>query len=193
MWGLSVLTTILAILLFATSADAIVEEVTGPFCSGMDYLLVSFCNNPDKAIECGGFRQIEEFDQHTDPPDLVRFSKANLNSYYTLIMADPDAPSHADPYSRYWIHWLVMNVKGSDVADGNVFTADTLTEYTTPKPPPGSGPHRYYFLLYKQFEFRQDPESLISREGFDIASFALQQQLDGPVAGTMFRTQAFCY
>lgn len=67
------------------------------------------------------------------------------------------------------------------------------TEYTTPKPPPGSGPHRYYFLLYKQFEFRQDPESLISREGFDIASFALQQQLDGPVAGTMFRTQAFCY
>lgn len=78
MWGLSVLTTILAILLFATSADAIVEEVTGPFCSGMDYLLVSFCNNPDKAIECGGFRQIEEFDQHTDPPDLVRFSKANL-------------------------------------------------------------------------------------------------------------------
>lgn len=78
MWDFAAILTIVAIACIVTISDAFVDEVTGPFCGDMDYLLVSFCNNPDKAVECGGFRQIEEFNQHTDPPDLVRFSKANL-------------------------------------------------------------------------------------------------------------------
>lgn len=66
-------------LILVTPTSAIVEEITGPFCSGMDYLLVSFCNNPEKAIECGDFRHIEEFQAHPDPPDIVRFKRANIN------------------------------------------------------------------------------------------------------------------
>lgn len=70
---------------------------------------------------------------------------ANSNELYTLIMVDPDAPSHNAPVFRSFRHWVVVNIPGSDVATGN-----TITTYQKPTPPLGSGRHRYVFLVYKQ-------------------------------------------
>lgn len=43
--------------------------------------------------------------QVKDIPD-VKF-KAEPDSYYTLILTDPDAPSRKNPIRREWHHWLV--------------------------------------------------------------------------------------
>ena len=49
--------------------------------------------------------------------------------FYTLVMHDPDA------VGGNRIHWLVIN------------NDDTVLPYKGPRPPPGSGIHRYIFLL----------------------------------------------
>lgn len=70
---------------------------------------------------------------------------ADPNSYYTIILTDPDAPSRAEPKFREFRHWLVINIPGNDIAAG-----DILFEYIGSGPPKGTGLHRYVFLLYKQ-------------------------------------------
>ena len=44
--------------------------------------------------------------------------EAKENTFYTLLMTDPDAPSRAEPTLREIRHWLVVNIKGSDVSSG---------------------------------------------------------------------------
>ncbi|CAK9302838.1 unnamed protein product [Gordionus sp. m RMFG-2023] len=67
------------------------------------------------------------------------------DSLYTLIKIDPDAPSKADPTSREWRHWLVVNIPRDDVNEGNI-----VSSYKGAGPPKGTGFHRYIFLVYKQ-------------------------------------------
>ncbi|XP_052764837.1 protein D2-like [Mya arenaria] len=70
---------------------------------------------------------------------------AEPDSYYTLICNDPDAPSRADPKFGEFHHWLVTNVPGCRIEDG-----DERTAYIGSGAPKGTGLHRYVFLLYKQ-------------------------------------------
>ena len=70
---------------------------------------------------------------------------ADADSFYTLIMTDPDAPSRAEPTFREWHHWLVGNIPGNNLKDGT-----TLSEYIGSGPPKDTGLHRYVFVLYKQ-------------------------------------------
>ena len=56
---------------------------------------------------------------------------------YTLMLIDADAPSRADPKLRHWLHWLVVNIPGSRVGEG-----EQLFEYVGSGPPPESGLHR---------------------------------------------------
>ncbi|XP_062608772.1 phosphatidylethanolamine-binding protein 4-like [Saccostrea cucullata] len=83
----------------------------------------------------------------------VKFEHARADAVYTLVMADPDAPYKDNPTQKYWLHWLVTNIKGDDLINGNV-RGDTVMEYnppTPPKPHPGSSnPHRYIFYLLEQ-------------------------------------------
>lgn len=86
------------------------------------------------------------------------------DSFYTLCMTDPDAPSRQNPKFREWHHWLVGNIPGTDVNSG-----ETLSAYVGSGPPKGTGDthvlfmmsftvffsfnlglHRYVFLIYKQ-------------------------------------------
>lgn len=60
-------------------------------------------------------------------------------------MVDPDAPSRETPTAREICHWLVINIPGNKVADGQ-----TIAEYIGSGPPEGSGLHRYIFLIFKQ-------------------------------------------
>ncbi|KOB74116.1 Phosphatidylethanolamine binding protein isoform 2 [Operophtera brumata] len=65
----------------------------------------------------------------------------------TLVkdIPNPDAPSRKEPIYREWHHWLVGNIPGTSVAEG-----DLLSAYVGSGPPPGTGLHRYVFLVYKQ-------------------------------------------
>jgi len=51
-----------------------------------------------------------------------------------LSISDPDAPSRKEPNFREWHHWLVGNIPGTDVAEG-----ETLSEYVGAGPPEGTG------------------------------------------------------
>lgn len=72
---------------------------------------------------------------------------ADATTYYTLIMTDPDAPSRRDPKFREWHHWIVVNIPGNKVGDGEV-----LSEYVGAGPPQGTGLHRYALMVFKQEE-----------------------------------------
>lgn len=72
----------------------------------------------------------------------------------TLLMADPDVPLQAFGNERLpFLHWLVTNIRGGDVAAG-----DVVQSYMGPAPPDPK-PHRYYMLLFRQDE-DLDPHKL---------------------------------
>ncbi|XP_018356916.1 PREDICTED: protein D2-like isoform X2 [Trachymyrmex septentrionalis] len=112
------------------------------------------------------------------------------NTFYTLCMTDPDAPSRKDPKNREWHHWLVGNIPGSEVNKGKV-----LSEYVGSGPPKDSGLHRYVFLLYKQPKELTFNENYLSnksskdRAKFSISKFAEKYKLGDPIAGNMFQAQ----
>lgn len=81
--------------------------------------------------------------QTKDAPNVTW--EAEKNTFYTLMMVDPDAPSRANPLYREIRHWLVMNIPESDVKEG-----DEVVEYIGSGPPNGTGLHRYIYLVFKQ-------------------------------------------
>ncbi|XP_032526491.1 phosphatidylethanolamine-binding protein homolog F40A3.3-like isoform X3 [Danaus plexippus] len=112
------------------------------------------------------------------------------DSYYTLAMTDPDAPSRAEPQFREWHHWLVGNILG-----GNISSGEVLSAYVGSGPPPDTGLHRYVFLVYKQpgklsfDEPRLPNTSGDKRGGFSIAKFAKKYNLGEPVAGNFYQAK----
>ncbi|XP_029053248.1 protein D2-like isoform X1 [Osmia bicornis bicornis] len=123
-----------------------------------------------------------------DPPTVTW--NADPNTFYTLCMTDPDAPSRQKPTFREWHHWLVGNIPGSDVSKG-----EALSEYIGSGPPEGTGLHRYVFLLYKQpgkltfDEPRLTNRSADKRENFSIRKFAKKYKLGDPIAGNMYQAE----
>ncbi|KAJ4485213.1 PEBP-like protein [Lentinula aciculospora] len=77
---------------------------------------------------------------------------------YTLVMTDPDAPSKADPKYRQFRHWVITGLQSPATSQNPSGTASLIalktrastTPYRPPGPPPGSGPHRYCFLLFQE-------------------------------------------
>ncbi len=85
---------------------------------------------------------------------------------FALICDDPDAPSRANPRDEPWVHWLIYNIPADtkslpaglaqaprlDNPQGAIQAINSWGPgnhgYKGPMPPPGSGPHRYYFKLY---------------------------------------------
>ena len=55
---------------------------------------------------------------------------ADPNEFYTLLMTDPDAPSRMEPTLREFRHWLVVNIPGNDIENG-----ETVIEYIGSGPP----------------------------------------------------------
>jgi len=80
----------------------------------------------------------------TASPPTIEY-EAEPGAFYTLVMTDPDAPSRANPLFREFVHWVVVDIPGSDVGNGI-----TLAAYNPAAPPHNAGLHRYVFLLYKQ-------------------------------------------
>jgi len=83
----------------------------------------------------------------TDVPAVIQ------DVTYTLVMTDPDAPSRADPKYRQFRHWVITGLKAPVPGAENpsaVKTKTSTTPYRPPGPPPGSGIHRYTFLLFEE-------------------------------------------
>lgn len=118
----------------------------------------------------------------------VKFN-GESNSFYTLIFTDPDAPSRQDPKFREFGHWIVVNIPGNKVTDG-----ETLYEYIGSGPPEGTGLHRYTFLVYKQTgkltfdEPRVSNRSREHRRSFSARKLAQKYKME-LVAGNFYQAQ----
>ncbi|KAF6742259.1 phosphatidylethanolamine-binding protein [Ephemerocybe angulata] len=92
-----------------------------------------------------------------DEPELRLVADQSLEETegksYTVVMTDPDAPSRADPKFGQWRHWVITGIKIPE-AEGRIVTMQktksATTPYMGPAPPPGSGVHRYTFLLFEE-------------------------------------------
>ncbi|OIT30150.1 PREDICTED: protein MOTHER of FT and TFL1-like [Nicotiana attenuata] len=106
------------------------------------------------------------------------------NNLYTLVMADPDAPSPSEPTFREWLHWIVTDIaEGGDASEGR-----ELMEYMGPQPP--TGIHRYVFTLFRQTEAEQVPHKPPERRAnFKTRQFASENGLGLPVAALYFNSQ----
>lgn len=105
-------------------------------------------------------------------------------------MTDPDAPSRAQPKFREFRHWLVANIPGNKIDQGEVVAA-----YVGSGPPKGTGLHRYVFLLYKQPGKLEIDEPHVAnnsrrnRPKFKAAEFAIKYNLGAPIAGNFYQAQ----
>uniref|UniRef100_A0A8B9ELD8 Phosphatidylethanolamine-binding protein 4 n=1 Tax=Anser cygnoides TaxID=8845 RepID=A0A8B9ELD8_ANSCY len=121
----------------------------------------------------------------------VRYPRADKSKKYVLMLVDPDAPSRADPRNRFWRHWLLADVRGTDLRTGDL-KGRVLTDYVRPTPPPRSGYHRYQLRLYEQpagQHIALGPEELLSLGAWAMESFVERFRLGSPVASTQFLTK----
>uniref|UniRef100_A0A2K5NDU7 Phosphatidylethanolamine-binding protein 1 n=1 Tax=Cercocebus atys TaxID=9531 RepID=A0A2K5NDU7_CERAT len=111
-------------------------------------------------------------------PTSIWWDGIDSGKRYALVLTDPDAPSRKDPKYREWHHFLVVNIKGSDISSGAV-----LSDYVGSGPPKGTGLHYYVWLVYEQAR-QLNNRSGNQRDKFKVASFHKKYQLGTPVAGT---------
>src|SRR5699024_7289700 len=55
--------------------------------------------------------------QVKDAPVSVKYP-TELGTLYTLLLTDPDAPSRTDRSLGEIVHWLVVNIPGTDISLG---------------------------------------------------------------------------
>lgn len=81
------------------------------------------------------------------PSEASRAPEVNWASspdmLWTLAMVSLD--THMTVPGGEYLHWLVTNIKGGDLASG-----DVMCDYLQPFPPQGTGYHRHVFVLYHQ-------------------------------------------
>lgn len=111
-------------------------------------------------------------------------------NYYTVIMLSPDYPTRSNPILANFLHWMVVNIPGGRVEDGEV-----ICDYLGALPEPDQDLHRYIFIVYKQKaktnygnEQRVYGDDFSARERFSIKKF-VKKYLLTPVAGNMFLSE----
>ncbi|XP_035309002.1 phosphatidylethanolamine-binding protein 4 [Cricetulus griseus] len=119
--------------------------------------------------QCNEYRQ--KIQMWSEP--IVKFPEALDDTQYLLVMVDPDAPSRHDNRAKYWRHWVVSNIKGSDIKAGNI-RGNVITDYQPPSPPPTTGLHRYQFFVYLQGD---RDISIPTKENRNRASWKLEKFL----------------
>ncbi|KNC96663.1 uncharacterized protein SPPG_07875 [Spizellomyces punctatus DAOM BR117] len=113
----------------------------------------------------------------------VSFSPPNPDDLYTLVLADPDAPSREHPAKRCWRHWVVTDITHGDVKKGKV-----VTSYHPPTPPKGTHLHRYVFILFAQSKSLRHLKLPEDRGGWHVQEFADQYDLK-PEGANFFVSQ----
>nr|ANS56351.1 FT-like protein [Zamia furfuracea] len=106
----------------------------------------------------------------------------DLETFYALVMTDPDAPSPSNPTLREYIHWIVVDIP----AGGSNLSGQELMVYESPRPI--IGVHRFVFALFKQMG-RQTVVEPESRLHFSTRDFAAINGLGLPVAAVYFNAR----
>ncbi|XP_051131992.1 protein RICE FLOWERING LOCUS T 1-like [Andrographis paniculata] len=104
------------------------------------------------------------------------------NTFFTLVLVDPDAPTPSNPHLREYLHWLVTDIPGgTDATYGNEVVC-----YEMPRP--SMGIHRMVFLLFQQLG-RQTVYPPGWRQNFITRDFAELYNLGSPVAAVYYNCQ----
>lgn len=143
-------------------------------------LLVTYPNG--KVVEFGDELTPTEV---KDEPTLQW--SANPNKYYSLIMYDPDAPSRDNPIYADVKHWIVINIPGSNVKNGEV-----IVEYKGSGAPKGTGLPRYIFVIFEQSEklvLDEEDKQTEPRRNWSFADFRKKYQFETVIAGNYFQAQ----
>ncbi|XP_072154745.1 phosphatidylethanolamine-binding protein 1-like [Bemisia tabaci] len=115
---------------------------------------------------------------------------ANATDMYTLCLFDFDAPVRAAPVLRSYIHWLVGNIPGAGVKNG-----ETFFEYFPLRARADTGTHRYVMLIWRHsniVEFKEPYRNGTDeddRVDFSINEFEKKYQLEPPIALTYFECE----
>ncbi|XP_078437470.1 protein MOTHER of FT and TFL1 homolog 1-like [Wolffia australiana] len=113
--------------------------------------------------------------------EILARSRRSPVDLYTLIVADPDAPSPDNPIRREILHWLVVNIPRKRPLEGEV-----LVPYAGPAPPLGI--HRYVFSLYKQNKVLKGVKVPEGRALFRTRGFTAANELGLPIAAVYFNS-----
>ncbi|CAE6535900.1 unnamed protein product [Rhizoctonia solani] len=132
-----------------------------------------------------------------DTLNLPEFSVQGVKGGpYVVAIVDPDAPSRTNTTLAQVRHFLGANfaVSGPSkyVQKSYVLKNSTASigGYEPPTPPPGSGPHRYVALLYKQPKnFDASFLNASNIFNFNVSAFAARTGLGEPLAGTFLRVE----
>ncbi|XP_031102281.1 CEN-like protein 2 [Ipomoea triloba] len=139
-------------------------------------------NTTNKRV-CNGH---EFFPSAVNSRPRVAINGADLRTFFTLVMTDPDVPGPSDPYLREHLHWLVTDIPGTTDA---TFGREVVT-YETPKP--NIGIHRFVFVLFRQtrrLSVTPPSTAASSRDHFNTRLFAAENGLGEPVACVFFNAQ----
>ncbi|KAH1238563.1 hypothetical protein AAZX31_08G249900 [Glycine max] len=117
-------------------------------------------------------------DQTNDRP-IVEI-RGDANSFYTLVMVDPDSPSRDKPTEREHLLWLVANIQVGGATFG-----EEVVPYEGPFP--HRWIHRIVFVLFRMKSGRivKAPEK---RTNFNTTEFAAKYELQD-VAGVFFNSR----
>ncbi|XP_049722450.1 phosphatidylethanolamine-binding protein 4 [Elephas maximus indicus] len=157
-------------------------------CRGLEVLYPEVGNISCMYVpDCSNYR--EKITSWPEP--IVKFHGALEDAKYMLIMVDPDAPSRSSPIARFWRHWLVTDIRGTDMKNGRI-QGQELTPYQPPTPPAQTGFHRYQFFVYLQ---EGKSISLLSEENdsrgaWNMERFLSRFHFNEPEASTQFLTQS---
>ncbi|KAI8388586.1 phosphatidylethanolamine-binding protein [Radiomyces spectabilis] len=153
----------------------IIPQVLDDVFTPATMLEIKYPNN--KEVLLGNTLTVEE----TSEAPVVNFAPPDADAEYTLLLVDPDAPSKQDPKMAPWRHWVIVNIPGSQTTNVQA-SASQHSEYFGPAPPPGTGPHRYIFLLYKQANKNNSFQAMSAepqaRGKFDFKQFAKDNNLE---------------
>lgn len=83
------------------------------------------------------------------PPE-VEFQVPDPSQTYMIVALDIDAPFASFDVLGPILHWIQPGLRSTTGSLSLKATKPFVANYIGPAPPPGSGPHRYVFFLYKQ-------------------------------------------
>jgi hypothetical protein len=79
--------------------------------------------------------------------------------FYTVAFLDIDFPSRINPSMGQWMQWFVMNVPWNE-NPWNPKAGEHVVAYSPIHPGPGTGIHRYVFLVYEHAKLIEDTMKL---------------------------------
>ncbi|KAH8039445.1 hypothetical protein HPB51_007323 [Rhipicephalus microplus] len=103
---------------------------------------------------------------------------------FALIMVDPDAPTVNAATERSRVLWMVINAKSAT----ELHKGEQVMQYESPTPPPGTGTHRFVFLVYCQRGKTLNGADVkaAKRTNFDVKDFEKKLGVMMPIGGTFF-------